>query len=846
MNRLIILILGSMISYGVYSQPGMIDLTFNANDMGFGHGDGENGWVYVTARQPDGKIYIGGGFTAYNGIALNRIARLNRDGSVDHTFNPGTGFSGYSETYVYTIEILVNGKILVGGKFNSYNGQPVNNLVMLNPDGSIANEFNPGNGPNNSVRVIRQQTDEMIVIGGNFSEYNGISAKSIVRLFPDGSIDDNFIGPEFQYDNNLVQEILLFDDGKIMLGGVFIDAGGSGNHYIVRLLNDGSVDTTFNTNLLPLPYAFGFDNGFVGRVIATAENKFIAVGRMILPEQEHPVCIIRFNEDGSLDDSFQIPLITPKEPFLPSIYTLYATDDGKFICGGNIDTFNGIPTNEVILVNNDGTLDTTFNSGELETVYSIIPAENGQLIVIADFVALHSSVMRINEDFTIDYSFNMGSGANHRVYTVAVRGDNKTYLGGRFNRYNGEPRRSIARLLPNGNLDPAFNPEIMLAKNSLVYSIVPYENGKVIVAGYLVGFDGIALNSLIRLNEDGSIDQNFNTGMVSGSRVNQVAVDENKNIIAVGAFTTFNGLPLRRIIRLNPDGSPDDSFNIGQGADNTINCMTLQSDGKIIIGGDFGIFNEITANRIARLNTNGSLDTTFATGQGFQGRVNSLGIQSNGKIVVAGDFSSFNSMPVNRIVRLNPNGSIDNSFSPGYGPQAAINNIIIQPDDKIVIGGRFTMFDNIPVGYFARLNADGSLDTTFRTGTGFNDYVETLALLEDGNILVGGWFTGYDGTGRNRIAKIIGVEPDGVPEIGRQNNWIAFPNPTNATITIKGNRAVKVRAITLYNIQGVVVQQLSDIFSNTINLDLSNLPPSVYLAEILEKTQTVRIKIVRH
>jgi hypothetical protein len=94
MKKLITLCFCFMLMHGLISQPGTRDLNFNPGNLGFGHGDGANEWTGAMIELPDGKILIGGAFTTYNGVARNRIARIYSDGSLDHTFVPGSGFSG--------------------------------------------------------------------------------------------------------------------------------------------------------------------------------------------------------------------------------------------------------------------------------------------------------------------------------------------------------------------------------------------------------------------------------------------------------------------------------------------------------------------------------------------------------------------------------------------------------------------------------------------------------------------------------------------------------------------------------------------------------------------------------
>lgn len=849
MKKIFILLLSTISAFTIYSQPGAIDLTFNPDDLGFNHGDGPNDYVWVVTSQPDGKIIIGGSFSTYNGVPRSMIARLHSDGTLDQTFDPGTGIGGSPEVYyIDAIQVLTNGKILVGGKLNLYNGQAVNNLIQLNADGSLDMDFNIGTGPNNIVSVIRQQNDGRILIGGRFTAYNDLSVNYLARLHPDGSLDDSFQGPDYGF-NNWIYEILELSNEKFLVGGDFAYAGETTNHYLIRLLSDGSIDTTFNTNFTPVQMGWGFETPFVRRIHVTDDNKYLVAGSLVIPGNDGRNCVIRLHGDGTLDEDFEIPLMTPFQTIYPGVSALFPLAQGQFLISGSFSSINGIQHRATAVLNNNGTLDTTFHLGELEAFGGIIQQADGKF-VISGLAPLNfnSYLLRLTEDFVVDPAFNPVTGANSRVQSIAPEGSGKVYIGGHFHFYNGHRIKSLARLLHNGDPDPAFDPGKGINFGSHVFSILPLPDGRLLVGGFFSSFDGFPSKNLVCLNSNGSVDTAFSAAQDPGGAVYQVEFDSDGKFLVAGAFTVFNGQPIRRIARLNTDGSLDETFSTGQGANNTILCLTLQNDGKIIIGGHFGMFNGMTANKIARLNTNGSIDMDFNTGYGFQGNaaIYALGLQSNGKIIAAGTFSLFDSIAVNGIVRLTTNGSLDTTFAPGFGPQGAIDKLLIQPDDKIIIGGRFTMFDSIPAGYFARLNADGSIDTTFQTGSCFNNRVEALALLEDGNILVGGWFTGYDGTGRNRIARIIGLEPDGVPGISRQNNWLLFPNPVNDFFTLKSEKYVQVNHIRMYDLQGRTVYEKPNLGGNLFTIQTNNYPPGVYIVEIHEADTISRLKVIKY
>ncbi|MBA3900533.1 MAG: delta-60 repeat domain-containing protein [Bacteroidetes bacterium] len=147
----------------VIAQPGSNDITFNT-------ATGFDASVYSTAIQSDGEIIAGGAFGSFDGYYLNKIARLNTDGTRDNSFDPGSGFAGQGS--VETVAIQSDGKIIVGGNITFFNGAPINRIARLNPNGSIDPNFYIGNGFNGKVLSIAVQNDGKIVVGGEFSSFN--------------------------------------------------------------------------------------------------------------------------------------------------------------------------------------------------------------------------------------------------------------------------------------------------------------------------------------------------------------------------------------------------------------------------------------------------------------------------------------------------------------------------------------------------------------------------------------------------------------------------------------------------------------------------------------------------
>ncbi|PYL84674.1 MAG: hypothetical protein DMF23_05515 [Verrucomicrobia bacterium] len=201
----------------------------------------------------------------------------------------------------------------------------------------------------------------------------------------------------------------------------------------------------------------------------------------------------------------------------------------------------------------------------------------------------------------------------------------------------------------------------------------------------------------------GQLDTTFVPAPGTNDAVNVVIPQPDGKVVAAGRFTFANTVFRNRIARFNFDGSLDTSFDPGTGADGEIIAAVLQSDGRIIVAGRFTSFNGFTHNGICRLNADGSVDQTFGLGNGINNAALALALQSDGRIIVGGQFSQIDLTQRFNLARLNNDGSVDLSFDPGNGPNGDVNAIIIQPDGRIVIGGTFIGYNGFARGGVARI-----------------------------------------------------------------------------------------------------------------------------------------------
>ena len=367
---------------------------------------------------------------------------------------------------------------------------------------------------------------------------------------------------------------------------------------------------------------------------------------------------------------------------------------------------------------------------------------------------------------------------------------NQMYVAGAFTTFNGNTRNRIVSLEESGVEVTSFYTNVGSGFSATPQELIIQPDGKILVGGSFTTFNANTRNRIVRLNNDGTEDTAFYTnlgGTAFSSTINQIGLQSDNKIIAFGQFSGVNSISYGRIAKLNSDGSLNTTFlsNIGTAFNSSTNG-SIQSDDKIVVGGSFTGFNGNVRSGMVRLNSDGTEDTAFYTnlGTGFSSSTNGLEIQSDGKIVVVGTFTGFNGNTRIRIVRLNSDGTEDTAFytNIGTGFSASPNGVIIQPDGKIIVYGGFTTFNGNTRNRMVRLNSDGTEDTAFYTnlGTAFGSSISInpVALQPDGKILVGGAYTLFNGLTRNRIVRL---NSDGTEDTSFYTNLgTAFNSIVNA------------------------------------------------------------------
>ncbi|TDD78076.1 T9SS sorting signal type C domain-containing protein [Flavobacterium caseinilyticum] len=728
----------------VYPQQGKLDHTFNTFDDGL-QGDGFDATVRTVSLQTDGKLIVGGDFLNFNGASTPYVCRLFPDGSKDTSFNLGSGINGK----VYCSLVLPDGKIILGGSFTAFNGKVAYQLVRLNIDGSLDVSFNTPIAVNPGIVYgVALQTDGSVVIAGSFTKYNAITANRVARILTNGNLDTSFaIGVGA---SSLVEEVHIQKDGRIILGGSFTSFNGTACGKIIRLNTNGTVDATFVQGT-------GFDDN-VAAITTQSDGKIIVGGEFLNFNGAPANKIIRLHPDGSRDASF-----VSGSGFSNGVVEIIKVNAaGSIMVGGSFTgTYNGTDVNRVILLDSNGVIVPGFDIGSGPgggIVYALTEDSSNSWYVGGSFSVFDSQnqgrLAKIDVTGSLDIGYlTAGVGFDSSVLKVIALADNKTMAFGNFTKFNGISCNRIARLFDDGAIDSSFNLSGAGANNSIKSAIVQ-KDGKIVIAGAFTSYNGVTANRIKRILADGSADATFSVGTGFNNQVYALALQPDGKIIVAGNFTSYNGILINRIARLLSDGTLDSSFNVGAGADAIIEIVVLQPDGKILLGGQFSFFNGLSYNRVVRLHTNGSIDYGFSTGVGFDKNVYSIALQSDNKLVVGGTFLNYKGISAKKIVRLNTDGSLDSTFSTGLGfSSGEIRTILVQPDDRLLIGGTFAAtYNGTAVKRMVRLLSNGIYDTTFSVN--LNNTLYSICFTPSNKVMIGGNFNSVSGVTKHRVARI--------------------------------------------------------------------------------------------
>ena len=585
------------------------------------------------------------------------------------------------------------------------------------------------------ITTAAAQSDGKIIVSGDFS-FLGPATTNVVRLMADGTKDPSFnstIGT-----NGMVQRILVQNDGKIILGGVFsLYSQQIVSTSLVRVNLDGTLDNSF------IPYRPAYNYNGLTALAEQPDGKILIAGSGINTRNDSKWGIIRLNSNGTIDNTFSMQGLLDD---LGSINTITLLHDGKIMVGGYFSSWNGTAYTGIVRLNPNGSIDAGFQltgsglhpyfAGSSVGVLSVKELPDYSLLVGGNFIyydnTLSPGLVKLSSNGALDNSFHMDSKfnvtSNFIVQCLAITSQNKIIAGGHF--YVPDVSNQVYKdaflLNADGSLDA--NAIMSGPDNSKTFTagglsfIFPRPDGSFLGIGDYSGYyDSIFISNISLYTPLLYLDRSFRNSFLQKGLVNVTIVQPDGKYLVNGNFSQYDTnytYQRRYIARLLPNGDLDTSFgNID--VDGPVYAMALQDDGKVLGLGNFSSVGSVSKKALARFLPDGSLDAGFDPGNGPSDPTTlyCLHIQNNQYIYVGGGFSSFNNTPHQGIVRLLMDGSVDVSFNSVSSPLYAPASIITTADGKVIAAESSDLTFrnyNTPLRLF-RLLSDGSADNSFQT-----------------------------------------------------------------------------------------------------------------------------------
>lgn len=822
------------------------DLTPNVSDN-TNIGVGFNGVVNVIKKQSDGKYICVGGFTSYQGTALTsrKICRLNTDFTLDTSFTPPD-----FQSDLPTLEIDSNDKIYLGSS-NVTSGK--GRLVRLNANGTLDTGY-VTIGFDRPVQAIKLQADGKLIVTGVFTTFNGSPAKGIIRLTTSGIKDTTFNGvvQGFVLNSSFPKTIDLLSDGKIVIGGDFYSYNNSSCGNIVILTTTGAV-AHIPTDLDDSPGGSIPENFSenVLKVLVDASDRIYVTGKFERYGSS-VACnkIIRLYKNSFNnyvpDLTFNVisqGLSNGTSTLTTGGFDMILNDDSNLVVVGDFGTVQGSAVQDIAVLSETGVLSpnsediTGTFAGSAPTIKTILNLGDRFIIGGTFNSYTNTGVAPVSSPFIIpigeDITFNFGTGFNNLVYSTLKTGDGYL-LGGDFSTYSGASKNKIVKLTPSGSIDTSFN--IGTGFSNVVYSTLKTYDDGYLVGGDFTSYSGVSINRIVKLTSTGDVDTSFNIGAGFDNYVYPMIKTSDNNYMIGGLFSSYSGVSANRLIKLTPTGTIDTSFSIGTGFNNLILSIVETSDNGYLVGGYFTSYSGISANKIIKLTSTGSIDTSFVIGTGFNQDVYTIIKTNDGGYLVGGNFTTYKGTTTNKLVKLTSNGSIDASFNVGTGFNNYVYTITPTNDGSYLVGGDFTTYNGVSINRIVKLTANGSIDTSFNVGSGFNQVAVSINIISNQLYLISGAFTSYNGTTVNRILFVdnlgnITTTVDSLVQTiqNTYDNLTQFNLNSNIVYTLFSD---KVEMVYTFDDDEIVIE---DVYDTPDYVEITYINESLTINEIIDE-----------
>jgi uncharacterized delta-60 repeat protein len=671
-----------LITFPVFAQPLLLDPTFPA-------GSGPDDYVRAIAVQEDGRILVGGNFSTFNGEPSGPLVRLLSDGSVDHTFKPSLMGNSGGKPEISSIRLASDGRIVITGIFTNVGARLSPDIAVLDSNGSSSASFNfPALAPSSSsFGTLVPSAGGGFWELGSFTNIGGINNSKLAKLKADGSVDPAFRSP-FGPVSGSVNAVLPLPDGRIIITGSLTNIGGLPVPHVARLLPNGDVDRTFVTDLP--------DGVQLSRIVRMPDGSLIGTASSNGAQTiDGPLSLIRLFPDGKMDVSFRPGFSYPNSTI-----------------------------------------------GALNRVLRLVPEPDGSLVILGTFFEIEGQerygIARLLPDGSLAECFDPGLGISSFLIDSARQNDGRIVIGGVFRAVEGQDRPYLARLNPESDCGPgnfSFSASEFVAHEGALSALVTVVRNGSVARDEFVRVetrDGTAKSGE---DYDGGV---FDLAFAPGERARTVAIalhtdantaegDETVNL----ALQTLSGIlvePSAAILRIidqtnfHASGGVDTEFRPAVAG--PVAAAILTPDNRWLVGYALtNAGNSIGAYRfgLARFNLDGSLDSSFEQTNLFDMEILSLASLPDGSVLVGGNFDNVNGVARPGLVRFDASGKLDISFNPFVGYEVTnryrlptVNALIVHKDRSIICAGSLPAASNGLAGYrLFRISPEGTLDRAF-------------------------------------------------------------------------------------------------------------------------------------
>ncbi len=682
----------------------------------------KEGFVYAMVQQPDGGTVIGGHFTFVDGHPRRNIARFLPDGSLDPDWNPG------ADAEVFTLAVDGSGSIYAGGLFRKMGGLDRRGLAKISGAGvgSVDSEWNPlfGNwwlSPIIPFSVLGIGPDAKVYVSGDFNTIGGQQVSGLARLASDG---EGAADPLWKpVEGGLVHSVAFDGNGHVFAA--------FGMQLVkISLAENGQIDFSW------APEVFG---AFRKIVMGSDGNLYVS-GMLEVPgssSYRHELIRISVAGQGQVDPDWLSE-------------SLCCVDDIAADTVGNLYV-------SAVLPGNDG----EFNSPSLVKISMT--------------------------EGTFDDSWVTGIELRDsgRILALMPDKDGGLRVGGGHFKVGAELHMGYLVLGPDAKLvdakDAYFSP--------IIRSIARQPDGGTIVAGSFLKADGLARNGILRILTDGDVDSVWNPlNDVTGS-VDGLSVDSKGDVYAYGSFGRIvDGIPgpAPGLVKIEGAGSGQVDMGWNARPASWISAMVVGPDDDIFAAGDFPVEGGMSPIGLAKLrSTDGGADPLWNPEP--NGPVSTLAIGNDGELIVAGEFSTIAGGNRNGLAKVSRQGH--GALNPIWIPGAVsgVNSLAIDTDGRVYLGGSFTTVAGTQRAGLARVSGDnGLLDAAWNPSP--DHEVLSIHIGADNGIFVGGFFSTIGGADRDLIAKL-----DPLSDVGAvDQSWDAQSDGPILSMADWGNSSIVV------------------------------------------------------